>query len=101
LLDELEHCLDDLGLTAKVNKCANITFMKGKPLKKCYSDVSMLGTPIVRVSGWKYLGILMSEDLSLETDVERMTKALMKQFHSCYGKFSYLSGDILNHLFRM
>ena len=101
LLNKFEQCLGVLGLFANVSKCAYLTFFRGKHLDRPTNSVQLLGSPLVHEDHCKYLGVIMEEDMSLSKDVERVSKALMKQFHSFYAKFSYLSGEMLHYLFKM
>ena len=65
-------------------------------MREAVHSVQLLGSPLVHEDPHcKYLGIIMEEDMSLSKDVERVSKALMKQFHSFYAKFSYISGEML------
>ena len=74
--------------------------MKDERLHFSSGKVLMSGSSIRRVSEWKYQSDILSENLTLNADTARMSRALLKQFHSFYSKFSFLSGDMVNYLFR-
>ena len=100
LLETLEQCVYDLGLMVNNNKSAFFKFMINKRLQHSLGKVFMFVSPIRRVSEYKYLRVLLSENITLEADIARMSRALLKQLNSFYSKFYYLSGYMLNYLLR-
>ena len=60
----------------------------------------MFGSPIRRVNEWEYLGVILSENFTLDADTARLSRALIKQSHSLYSNFFYHSGHMLSYLFR-
>ena len=54
----------------------------------------------VRVQEWKYLGIILSEDLSNSKDTDRVMYAFFIQFTSMYSKLYYLDRHVLIFLFK-
>ena len=55
---------------------------------------------IKRVSEFKYLGVILSEDLNISSDINRVSNAFLAQFHSVYAKFYNLNDNVLHHLIR-
>ena len=99
LLDHLQSCLKYLDLNINVNKCAYIIFKKHKR-DYITSEVTLEGVKIPRVAEFKYLGVILSEDLSISADINRVLMSFLKQFNSMYHKFHYMDDPILQHLFR-
>ena len=47
-----------------------------------------------------YLGVLLTETLSIDKDVDRMTTSFLKQLNSLSYKFNYVDRKVLTFLFR-
>ena len=77
-----------------------ITIIEWKRLPDSSGKVNMFGCLIGQESEWKCVEDIMSKDLTLNADIERMSKALVKLFHISFIKFSYQSGDMLSYTFR-
>ena len=53
-----------------------------------------------RVYVYKYLGIMLKDDLSNGSDVERVMSNFLTQFNALYHKFNFASQNVLNFLFK-
>ena len=49
----------------------------------------------------KYLGVYLSDDLSLDKDINRALDSFLKQFNSVYHKFKFVDFSILVYLFKI
>ena len=74
--------------------------MKDERLHFSSGKVLMSGSSIRRVSEWKYQSDILSENLTLNADTARMSRALLKQFHLFRSKFYYLIVVMLKNFFR-
>ena len=99
VLDVLYQEVKTLGLSINVDKSAHLIFKHRKSLV-LNSVVCLEGLTIKRVHDYKYLGIVLSEDLSLDKDINRISNSFLKQFYSMYSKFYHASNDVLHYLFK-
>ena len=99
ILDAVSLRITSLCLTINVSKSAYIVFKKR--VKDCYlpTTVSLYGQSLKRASVVKYLGVMLSEDLTINHDVDRATNSFLKQFNSMYAKFHYMDDKVLKFLF--
>ena len=100
MLDKMYLELDYLGLTINVSKCAYLVFKKAKNAPYIGSTLILNGEDVARVQKWKYLGIILSEDLSNSKDIDRAMYAFLRQFNSMYSKFYYLDRHVLFFIFK-
>ena len=56
---------------------------------------------MARVQEWKYLGIILSENLSNSKDIDRAMYAFLRQFNLMYSKFYYLDRHALFFFFKL
>ena len=47
----------------------------------------------------KYLGVMLTQTLSIDKDVDRTTSSFLKQFNSLFYKFNYVDRKVLKFLF--
>ena len=100
LLSLLESRLTGVGLIANVSKCAYLVF-RGKSRDPTLTfNVQLKGQSLQRVSTFKYLGIILSDDISIVPDVERATSSFLKQFYAMYAKFHAMNDQLLHYLFQ-
>ena len=99
LIDVASVQLENIRLDVNVSKCACMVFSKRNSYKA--TPRIMLNNQIIdRVSEFKYLGVIISEDLNINSDINRVSTAFLKQFYSMYSKFYNLNNNVLHHLFR-
>ena len=91
--------LSELCLHMNMDKSVYIVF-NAKRNKRTLSEVKLNNIPLKRVSNVKYLGVILSEDFSINKDIDRASSSFLKQFNSFYQKFNFLSSDIKNFLFK-
>ena len=60
----------------------------------------MNGVSLDRVDEYKYLGILLQDDMSYKKDADRVMNSFLSQFNSLYHRFSFASQNVLNFLFK-
>ena len=99
ILNLLYAKLKNIGLSVNIEKCKYIVFKKHKSIN-INSTVSLEGEVVERVSEYKYLGIILSEDNSINKDINRATESFLKQFNSMYYKFYNMNNEVLKFLFR-
>ena len=63
-------------------------------------DLKISDITLKKVLEIKYLGIMISNDLTLKADAERALTAFLKQFNSFYYKFNFASVDMMKFLFK-
>ena len=85
LIDAAFVELEKLCLNINANKSSYIVFRKSKRERVNYS-VCIAGKFLTPVNSCKYLGVCISEDLSLDNDVDRVTNSFLKQFNGFYSK---------------
>ena len=98
LIDNLVFRLRELSLKVNVQKSSYIVFKRN-----CYSidrEVFISGTKLNRVSRCVYLGVTLTDNMSVSEDVERAMNTFLRQFNSIYYRFYRSKGQVLNHLFR-
>ena len=100
ILNILHDRLSQLGLLVNVDKCAYIVFRAVKKSIDPPTKVYLNGKLLERVTDFKYLGVILSERLTLDKDADRMVNTFLKQFHSMYSKFSFLDIDVRYFLFK-
>ena len=99
ILNLVHAKLKNIGLSINIEKCKYIVFKKHKSIN-INSTVTLEGETIERVSEYRYLGIILSEDNSINKDINRATESFLKQFNSMFYKFYNMSNEVLKFLFR-
>jgi len=98
LLDVFSHAVNDLRLLINAEKSKYIVFGG-----KCSSDNMGINSSVLslkRVNSIKYLGVTLSADLSINSDIERVLDSFLKQFNGMYCKFGFVDFDTLCYLFK-
>lgn len=88
------------GLKYNVKKSELMVF---KPRSKTYTslpDVSLYGTPLLRVSKFKYLGHWVTEDLSDNCDIERERRSLAVRCNMLTRRFARCTHAVKVTLFK-
>ena len=99
MLVTLQEGLTKLGLVVNPAKCAYIVSRKCSKQDDVASSVTILGHQIERVKSFKYLGIILTDDMSIKPDIDRALDAFLRQFNGVYSKFYYLDVSVLSFLF--
>ena len=100
MLVTLQEGLTKLLLVVNPAKCASyIVFRHCGKQDDVTSSVTILGQQIERVKSFKYLGIILTDDMSIKTDIDRTLDAFLRQFNGVYSKFYYLDVSVLSFLF--
>ena len=100
LLNKIESFLDRLKLNGNVNKTVSMIFNRKKNLSDDIS-FSFNGRVLSRVLKYKYLGCILSTDLSDEEDIERSFKSFNKSFGCILRKFNSVDSEILYLFFKL
>ena len=88
-----------LFLHVNVEKSSYLVFKKSK-YKNVNTKVTLNGTNLNRVQNCKYLGVFLSEVLSIYEDTERVLHSFLKQFNGLYYRFNFIPNEILKFLFK-
>ena len=99
IVDVIGANLLKLCLKVNVDKSGYIVF-KANRIYNNDVDMKLNGLDIKRVKEIKYLGVIINEDLSLKSDINRVTNDFLKQFNGFYHKFSFLHREIKYFLFK-
>ncbi len=83
-LDEVERltswCQDNC-LSLKVSKTKELIVDFRKRQQRPYTPLMISGTPVERVSSFKYLGVNISEDLTRTTHIQTQVKKARQRLH--------------------
>ena len=89
LIDNVSVFLAKINLCINSEKSSYIVF-KSKKSKVPSTPVKLMGRSLLYVREGKYLGVMLTETLSIDKDVDRMTSSFMKQFNSLFKKKSIM-----------
>ena len=99
ILDEVGNIMNNLCLKINTQKSVYIMFKNCRKADyRC--NVSILGNFLKQVDQISYLGIIITNDMALDKDIERTLNSFLRQFNSMYHKFSFTRSDILYFLFK-
>ena len=99
LLGKISGLLDQLGLVINLGKSSYVVFGKANVIKK-FESISLKGEIMERKHSCTYLGTVLSEDLSLSSDIDRCISSYLKQFNSMYYKFGSLDNRFKFFLYK-
>ena len=99
LLDTVSTKLNEICLKLNIAKCSYMVFRRNKSEYNTV-PVRLSGQPLVRVTECTYLGVVLSENLCVDKDVNRATNSFLKQFNFIYHKFNYVGAELLAFFFR-
>ncbi len=75
-------CQDNcLSLSLNVSKTKELTVDFRKRQQRAYTPLMISGTPVERVSSFKYLGVNISEDLAWTTHIQTQVKKARQRLH--------------------
>ena len=77
LLNNFHSLLNKRGLKINVDKCAVIVFGTSKSEHKL-SNKRVAGREIKRVQKWDYLGVILTENMSIVPDIDRASDAFFE-----------------------
>ena len=99
LIDKTAGHLRTLFLDINVEKSNYLVFKKSK-YKNIGTKVTLNGINLNRVHSCKYLGVILSDVLSIHEDTERVLNSFLKQFNALFYRFNFIQSDILKFLFK-
>ena len=99
LIDKSAEHLRTLFLDINIEKSNYLVFKKSK-YKNIDTKVKLNGINLNRVQNCKYLGVILSDVLSIHEDTERVLNSFLKQFNALYYRFNFIQSDILKFLFK-
>lgn len=101
LLSICENYAHSHGLIYNVKKSECMVFQaKGKALPSTVPPIKLYGTPLKRVSQFKYLGHVVTFDLKDDADIERERRALSVRANMIARRFVRCSTPVKVTLFR-
>ena len=100
LLNELWSLLKKLNLVVNCKKTVCMIFKTNGCKLKEIPNFTLDGNTINIVNSYKYLGIVLTDNLRIKLDIERVEKSFLKQFHCIYRKFYFTNEIMLGFLFK-
>ena len=101
MLNTIQPLISDLGLNFNVSKSGYMIY-RAKTFKSYTFDheVTLNNIKIERVSSYKYLGVIISDNYSNELDIIRLNNSFLKQFYAIFRRFCYADQKVLLFLFK-
>ena len=100
LMNKLYLMLDSLCLILNTDKSVYMVFKTGKHKNYQFdAKIHLNGKKLKRVNECRYLGVILSDDMSIEKDIQKCSSTFLKQFNSMYSKFGYLNTNMIRFLF--
>ena len=99
MLDTLSDTIRNLSLKINFQKLCHIVFRHKN--KKIVSDVKINNQRPKTVTECKYLGVVLSDDLTCTKDVGRTKTGFFKQLYPFYSKFHCMDQKFLIDLFKL
>ena len=99
IINMVDKILKKLCLVVNTSKSFYITFKARQSLDHNHI-IKLSGATLEKTSEIKYLGVILSENMSLKNEIGKATKAFLKQFNGFYSKYNFLDSEILYFLFR-
>ncbi len=97
-IKRLTSWCQDNGLSLNVSKTKELILDFRKKHLLPYTPLMISGTPVERVSSFKYLGVNLSEDLTWTTHIQtQVKKARQRMYHLRQLRKFRVSPTILNH----
>ena len=82
------------------SKDLNYLIFRKSKYRNIDTMVNVNGINLKRVSNFKYLGVVLSDVLSIHDDSERVLNSFLRQFNGLFYKFNFIQSDILKFLFK-
>ena len=99
LLEKTYELIENICLEMNMKKSKYIIF-KHKKSVKTSNELMVHDVTLEKVTKITYLGVILSEDLDLSFDIDRVSRSFLGQFNSLINKFQFLSLDVLGFLFK-
>ncbi|XP_059057457.1 uncharacterized protein LOC131851051 [Achroia grisella] len=100
LLKTCEEYAESHGLRYNVKKSEVMIFHGKNSTQRSMPAVCLYGTPLNRVSRFKYLGHIVSGDLNDDYDIERERRALSVRCNMLARRFARCNNDVKTTLFK-
>jgi len=98
ILNEFSRIIDGLRLIINTEKSNYIVFTHKR--RDGARDICVSGFKMIRVRSIKYLGVVMTDNMSIDCDIDRTLDSFLRQFNGIFSKFSFVNFDILCYMFR-
>ena len=99
MLGILGATLESICLKINTSKSVCIVFGAGK-YKTTQHKLYLCRKELNYVQQIKYLGVIITKDLQINADIDRVSGDFLKQFNGFYYKFHFLPVNILAYLFK-
>ena len=99
LINELQFQLEKISLVFNATKSSFIFFKYNKK-QVTTASLSLGETPLKQVYNLPYLGVIISDDFSLNFEIDRALKSFQSQFSGMYYKFNFTDRNVLAFLFK-
>jgi len=99
LIDVMSFSLRNICLKINVKKLMYMLF-KCRKRSTVESSVHLFAEPLKRVFELKYLGIILTDDMSIGKDIDRVINSFLRQYNSMFYKFNFIDRNILFFLFK-
>lgn len=100
LLIEICKILNELNLSLNAQKSVCMIFNPKSEKILFLPKFLVNGTELKIVNSFKYLGIIISNDLKIKEDIKRCECAFLRQFYSIFRRFHFAEKNIMLFLFR-
>ena len=99
LIDKINECLTDHKMTINLSKTVVMIFKRGSQNVANNLSFVLNGLKLDRVTEYKYLGSILSSDMSETLDMEKCMNAFNKSFGFLFRKFQSVNPSIFYSLF--
>ena len=102
----LQHIVNNIGISLSKHKLlinntkSKYIVFKYKNKLEINSSIVLNGVQLERVYEYKYLGIILMDNMSNNRDSDRIVNSFLGQFNSLYYKFNFASQNVLTYLFK-
>ncbi len=101
LIDKLSIKIEALCLTLNDKKSVCMIFESNRREKQLNSpEFFISGNKLKIVKSIKYLGVVLTNDLSNKEDIRRCELSFLKQFYCIFRKFHFVDRNVFSFLFR-
>ena len=100
ILNCVSPIFNRLCLNINADKSVYMVFKRKRNNTSSNIGVKMNDFTLKEVDEIKYLGIMISNDLTIKNDADRALTAFLRQFNSFYHKFNFASFNMMKFLFK-